>query len=174
MMRHQTDVGLDLQTMRNALFGSNARVTAIRVAALVTTAIIVFGAVLLPVRLSGISMQPTYDDGALHFANRFAFAWRPPARGEVVAIRMAGPHVMYVKRIVGLPGERVEIKAGAVMIDGKPLVEPTVVYKAPWNVTAVTLGRDEYFVIGDNRAMAAENHDFGRTTRNRIIGKMLF
>jgi signal peptidase I len=140
----------------------------------VATAIVVFGVILLPVRLSGISMQPTYNDGALNFANRFAFAWHPPARGDIVAIRMAGPHVVYVKRIVGLPGERVEIDAGVVMINGEPLLEPTVVYKAPWNVPAVTLGLDEYFVIGDNRAMAVQNHDFGRTTRDRIIGKMLF
>ena len=160
--------------MNTFLLGSTPRLTAIRVTALVTTAVILFGVVLLPVRLSGISMQPTYDDGALNFANRFAFAWRPPVRGDVVAIRMAGPHVVYVKRIVALPGERVEIEAGVVMIDGEPLLEPTVVYKSPWNVPAVTLGPDEYFVIGDNRAMVVQNHDFGRTTRDRIIGKMLF
>jgi signal peptidase I len=119
-------------------------------------------------------MEPTYDDGALNFANRFAFAWREPARGEVVAIRMAGPHVVYVKRIVALPGEQVAIAMGTVLIDGQPLLEPAVARKAPWNVAALTLRRDEYFVIGDNRAMPAESHDFGRTTRDRIIGKLLF
>jgi len=140
---------------------------------LVAAAAIVFGIVLLPVRLSGISMEPTYHDGALNFANRLAFAWSQPARGDVVAIRMAGPGVVYVKRIVGLPGERLEITMGTVLINGEPLLEPTVAYKAPWNVPAVTLGSDEYFVIGDNRAMAVQNHDFGRTTRDRIVGKML-
>jgi hypothetical protein len=49
-----------------------------------------------------------------------------------------------------------------------------VIYKAPWNVPALTLGPGEYFVIGDNRAMTVQNHDFGRTTRERIVGKMLF
>ena len=160
--------------MTSLLFGSNPRHTAIRVAVLVAAAVVVFGVVLLPVRLSGISMKPTYDDGELNFANRLAFAWRPPARGDVVAIRMAGPHVVYVKRIIGLPGERVEFTMGTVLIDGQPLVEPTVVYRAPWNVDPVTLGSDEYFVVGDNRAMAAHSHDFGRTTRERIVGKMLF
>src|SRR5687768_17891350 len=119
-------------------------------------------------------MEPTYNDGALNFANRFAFAWREPSRGDVVAIRMAGPSVVYVKRIVGLPGERVEIDMGTVIIDGEPLAEPTVIYKAPWNVPALRLGSDEYFVIGDNRAMTVQDHDFGRTTRERIVGKMLF
>ena len=137
-------------------------------------AAVVFGVVLQPVRLSGISMEPTYRDGALNFTNRLAYAWRPPARGDVIAIRMAGPSVVYVKRIVGLPGERVEIAMGTVVIDGRPLAEPAVTRKAPWNVPALTLGGDEYFVIGDNRAMAVEQHDFGRTTRQRIVGKMLF
>ena len=160
--------------MRRLVFGANPRHTAIRVAVLVAAAVVVFGVVLLPVRLSGISMEPTYNDGALNFANRLAFTWRQPARGDVVALRMAGPSVVYVKRIVGLPGERVEIAMGTVIIDGEPLLEPTVVYRAPWNVPALTLGDDEYFVIGDNRAMAVQNHDFGRTSRDRIVGKMLF
>jgi signal peptidase I len=160
--------------VKSLLFGSNPRHTAIRVAVLVAAAVVVFGVILLPIRLSGISMEPTYRDGGLNFANRLAFAWRQPARGDVVAIRMAGPSVVYVKRIVGLPGERLEITMGTVIIDGVPLAEPTVVYKSPWNVPALTLGRDEYFVIGDNRAMTAEHHDFGRATRERIVGKMLF
>lgn len=160
--------------MRTLLFGSNPRRTLLRGAALVVAAVVVFGFVLLPVRLEGISMLPTYRDGALNFANRLAFLWRQPSRGDVVAIRMAGPRVLYVKRIIGLPGERVEIAGGTVLIDGRPLVEPTVVYKAPWNVPAVTLGDDEYFVVGDNRAMVARNHDFGLVKRERIVGRMLF
>ena len=156
------------------IFGSNARLTLLRAAVLVVTAVLVFGYVLLPVRLQGISMLPTYGDGMLNFANRAAFWWREPARGDVVAIRMAGPRVLYVKRIIGLPRERVEIAMGVVIVDGVPLVESTVVYKAPWNLPAFTLGDDEYLVIGDNRVMAMENHDFGRATRDRIVGKMLF
>lgn len=156
------------------VFGRNPRATLVRAAALIVAAIVVFGWILLPVRLSGISMLPTYDDGALDFANRAAFWFRAPARGDVVAIRMAGPHVVYVKRIVGLPGERVEIVEGVVTIDGTPLVEPAVVRRAPWNMPAVAVGADEYFVIGDNRSMAIENHDLGRVKRERIIGKLLF
>ena len=162
-------------TMRTVIFGPNPRRTAVRAAVLVAAAIVVFGVILLPVRLSGISMEPTYTDGTLNFANRLAYAGpRRPTRGDVVAIRMAGPNVLYVKRIVGLPGERVEIETGTVLIDGRPLPEPTVVHKAPWTVPAVTLGHQEYFVIGDNRGMSVENHDFGRATLDRIVGKLLF
>jgi signal peptidase I len=163
-----------LRLVKAILFGANPRFTAIRAAVLVATSVVVFGFVLLPVRLTGISMEPTYGDGQLNFANRLAFAWREPSRGDVVAIRMAGPSVLYVKRIIGLPGEQVEIEMGVVKIDGVPLLEPTVVRKAAWNLPPVTLGPDEYFVVGDNRSMSIRNHDLGRATRNRIIGKLLF
>jgi signal peptidase I len=119
-------------------------------------------------------MLPTYADGALNFANRAAYWWAEPTRGDVVAIRMAGPNVVYVKRIVGMPGERIEIVAGVVLINRKPLIEPHVRDKAPWNMPAETLSADEYFVIGDNRAMLMNDHDFGRVARRRIIGKMIF
>src|SRR5260370_27795701 len=113
-------------------------------------------------------MLPTYEEGALNFANRAVYWWRGPARGDVVAIRRAGPNVLYVKRVVGLPREQIEIVEGVVLIDKEPLVEPSVVFRAPWNMPALTLGGAEYFVIGDNRGMAMENHDFGRATRDRI------
>lgn len=156
------------------LFGRNPRATLVRIVALVASAYVIFGYVLLPVRLEGISMEPTYRDGQVNFANRLAYAWGEPARGDAIAIRMAGPGVVYVKRVVGVPRDRVEIIMGVVNINGEPLIEPHVVKRAPWNMAPVTLRDGEYFVIGDNRAMRMENHDFGRTTRDRIIGKMLF
>lgn len=160
--------------MNKLLFGSNPRATLIRAAAIVAAAFVVFRYVLLPVRLQGISMLPTYSEGAINFANRLSLWFREPARGDVVAIRMAGPSLVYVKRIVGLPGERVEIVMGTVLIDGEPLIEPTVVFRAPWSLPPFTVGGDEYFVVGDNRGMAMENHDLGRATRDRIVGPLLF
>ncbi len=87
---------------------------------------------------------------------------------------MAGEHAVYVNRIVGLPREKIAIASGVVLVNDSVLIEPDVVYKAPWDVPPVTLADDEYFVIGDNRAMAARDHDFGTTPRARIVGKMLF
>jgi signal peptidase I len=160
--------------MKPLALGRNPRGTLTRAAALIASAIVVFGFILLPVRSHGISMLPTYTDGTLNFANRAAYWWREPARGDVVAIRMAGWNVVYVKRIVAVPGERIEIVAGVVLINRKPLIEPHVRDKAPWNMSPETLSSDEYFVIGDNRAMPMSEHDFGRTSRSRIIGKMIF
>lgn len=135
---------------------------------------VTFGWVLIPMRAEGISMEPTYQTGTFHLVNRFAFASRSPARGDVVAIRLAGPHVLYVKRVVGLPGERVAIVQGQVFVNGAPLVEPYVRSRKPWDVAEVSLTSQEYFVIGDNRGMLAGDHDFGRVEAARIVGKVIF
>jgi len=156
------------------VFGSNPRATLIRIAVLVVGAFIVFGLLLQPLRLQGVSMLPTYTEGTLTFANRAAYALHPPRRFDVVAIRMAGPSVLYVKRIIGLPGEHVAIVDGTVTIDGTPLAEPNVVNRSAWNMDAMTLDADEYFVVGDNRSMTIEEHDFGRATRNRMVGKLVY
>jgi signal peptidase I len=87
---------------------------------------------------------------------------------------MAGPHVLYVKRVIGMPGERVSIADGLVSINGALLPEPYVKYRRPWHVDEVTLGPQEYFVMGDNRGMPAGDHDFGRVESDRIVGKVLF
>ena len=135
---------------------------------------VTFGWLLTPTRVSGISMQPTYRDGTLNLVNRMIYSVRRPARGDVVAIRLAGPHVLYIKRIIGLPTERVAIVNGIVHINGAPLVEPYLTARKPWNYPEVTVGPREYFVIGDNRSMAMGDHDFGRVDERRIIGKLLF
>ena len=150
------------------------RAALIRAAALVVSSLLLFGWILVPLRLSGISMLPTYTDGELNFANRAAYWIGEPARGDVVAIRMAGASAVYVKRIVGMPGERIEIVQGIVTIDDQPLIEPTVVHRAPWDLATVTLGPDEFFVAGDNRSMKIGDHDLGRVRRHRIIGRLLF
>lgn len=135
---------------------------------------IVFRWVLIPIRTEGSSMLPTYAPDKLHFVNRLSYGTTGPARGDVVAIQMAGPHVLYVKRIIGLPGERVAIAHGQVQINGSPLSEPYVRHRRPWDFEEVTLGPREYFVMGDNRGMSVGEHDFGRAQVDRIFGKVVF
>jgi signal peptidase I len=106
--------------------------------------------------------------------NRLAYTVRTPRRGDIVAIRLAGPNVVYVKRIVGLPGERVAVVEGQLRVDGNSVPEPYVRHRRPWDVPEVTLGANEYFVMGDNRGMSAGDHDFGRVDIDRILGKVLF
>jgi signal peptidase I len=153
--------------------GRNPRHTLIRLAILVVSSFIVFNFVLLPIRVTGISMLPTYQDRSINVVNRLAYLHHAPQRGDVVSIRFAGNHVMYMKRIIALPGETVGFHQGHVIINDQVLDEPYEKDASDWNVPDVKLGPDEYYVVGDNRTMSAADHVFGRVTRDRIVGRVL-
>jgi signal peptidase I len=159
---------------RRIVFGRHPRRTLVRVLVLAGISFITFGWVLIPVRAEGISMLPTFQSGSLHLVSRVAYSYSTPSRGDVIAIRLAGPHVLYVKRIIALPGERVGFVNGQVYVNGAMLNEPYVRNRRLWDVSEVTLTAREYFVVGDNRGMRAADHDFGRVDVSRIVGKLLF
>lgn len=162
---------MDLQRL---IVGANPRRTAVRIVVFVVITAATFTWILVPIRAEGISMLPTYRSGSLHVVSKLTYKYRAPRRGDVVAIRLAGPSVVYVKRIVGLPGDRVSIRDGFVHINGTPLPEPYVHHRKPWNLEEVTLDAREYFLIGDNRGMNAGDHEFGRADAARIVGKVIF
>lgn len=159
-----------MSTARRIVFGQNPRRTTVRIAVLAVVCIVTFGWILLPVRADGDSMLPTYASGKLTLVNRLAYVRSSPRRGDIVAIRLAGPRVVYIKRIVGLPGERLSMEEGQVLINGTPLVEPYVRHQHAWNFEEVTLGANEYFVAGDNRVTS----DQGRVEAERILGRLVF
>ena len=152
--------------------GRNPRVTLIRIVVIVVACIAISKFVLLPIRIEGASMLPTYHNG-VNFVNRLAYAFHEPRRGDIVGLRLAGPSIMFLKRIVGMPGETVEFHRGHVYINGKLLDEPYVKFDCDWERAPVTLEADQYFVVGDNRQMAIEDHTMGEPHRNRIVGKLL-
>jgi signal peptidase I len=167
--------------LRIAFIGRNPKVTLARAAILVVTCIVVFKLVLLPIRVQGISMLPTYEDKSANFVNRLAYLRHEPRRGDVVGLRLAGtnvfyrtPGVMYMKRIVGLPGETVAFADGHLLINGTALDEPYVKGPCDWNRAPVTVGSNQYFVVGDNRSMPWQYHAFGKAEKEQIVGKVLF
>jgi signal peptidase I len=161
------------QMIRRAVFGRSVGRTLARCALLTLAAYVTFGFLLIPTRGEGVSMRPTLAHGQFALMNRLAYWRTPPARGDIVALRLAGPSVVYIKRIIGMPGERVAIRAGTVLIDGRELAEPYVVFKRGWEVPETVLREREYLVIGDNRDMLARQHDFGKARRDRIIGRVV-
>jgi signal peptidase I len=160
--------------LSRALVGANPRRTLIRALVLIGSAYVIFGHVLMPIRGVGISMQPTIEPGDLLFVNRVAYRFREPARGDIVAVRMAGGSAVYVKRLLGLPGDRVAFVEGVLWINGVPVDEPYVTRDESWQLDEVTLDADDYFVVGDNRGMPMAQHDFGTATRARLIGPRMF
>ncbi|HNT15384.1 MAG TPA: signal peptidase I [Verrucomicrobiota bacterium] len=138
-------------------------------------ALVVFKFWLLPIRLEGASMEPTYKSGSVNFINRLAYWRHEPQRGDVVGVRYSGHSIMLLKRIVGLPGETVEFVDGQLWINGRRLPEPYLHYESRWNVRPehYRLGPDEYYVVGDNRSMPYELHEKGAARRERIVGRVL-
>ncbi|MEI8044796.1 MAG: signal peptidase I [Verrucomicrobiota bacterium] len=147
--------------------------TLARIVVLVTVSFVVFKFALLPIRVEGTSMLPTYQNRRINFVNRLAYRQREPQRGDVVSIRTTGFHIMYMKRIIGLPGETVAFHKGQAVIDGKVLSEPYVKFSCDWEVPPESLGPDEYFCVGDNRSMNPSEHFKFRAPRSRIVGKVL-
>lgn len=156
------------------LIGRRPGITLIRAAILAVLLVLMSRYCFLPVRVTGISMEPTCHDRHFNMVNQLAYRWKNPARGDIVSIRTSGNHIMYLKRIVGLPGESVSIDAGVVKINSDPLEEPYVVYRQAWRMKELKLGDDEYLVIGDNRGMPMEQHEFGRAYRSQIVGKAMW
>jgi signal peptidase I len=156
------------------LVGADPRRTLVRSAVLVAAAGLLFGVVLLPVRGEGPSMQPTIADGEFLLVSRLAYRWREPRRGDIVAVDLAGRRAVYVKRIIGLPGERLAFADGVVTIDGDPLDEPYVAHRQPWASEEVRLAPDQYFVVGDNRGMPMALHTLGAVRRPRLIGPVVW
>ena len=172
--QNQTAQALRLPNwLRIALVGRNLKFTLTRIVVLSVTCFVVFKFILLAVRSEEISMLPTYKEGSVNFVNRLAYLRHGPQRGDVVGIRLAGFHVMYMKRVIGLPGETVAFVNGRVLINGEVLDEPYVKYDCDWNQLPVKLDANEYYVVGDNRSMPAKYHEHGVATRDRIIGKLL-
>jgi len=160
--------------VQRVLIGRNPKRTLVRIVILVAVSSILFKFVLQPIRVEGGSMLPTYKDRGIHLVNRLAYVFHPPHRGDVVAIRMlAGEHVMYMKRIIGLPGETVAFIRGHLYINGKPMDEPYVAFRCYWNHDQEQVGPDQYYVVGDNREMPWADHVKGRPTRDRIVGKVI-
>lgn len=161
--------------VRTVILGRNPRLTFIRVIVLVALCLIVFNFVLLPIRVDGPSMLPTYRDGGINFINRLAYWRHEPQRGDVVAVRYSGRSMMLMKRVVGLPGETIEFVDGRLVVNGHFLNEPYVKFDCDWNVRPehYQLGDDEYYVVGDNRSMPYEMHTKGAARRERILGRVV-
>jgi len=159
--------------LRTVFIGRRPKRTLARIVVLVVTCFVVFKFVLLPIRVDGGSMLPTYKEHGVNFVNRLAYRFHEPRRGDVVAIRLAGPSIMFLKRIVGLPGETVAFHDGRALINGKVLEEPYVKFECDWEIEPIVLGPEQYFVVGDNRSMPKEDHEMGEPHRDRIVGKIL-
>ncbi len=102
------------------------------------------------------------------------FAFGPPERGEVIVFHYPlSPDKDFVKRVVGLPGETVEVREGTVYVDGAELLEPYLQRKDSSNAPLLTLEGKEYYVIGDNRRNSNDSRAWGPVPEDNIVGRVL-
>jgi signal peptidase I len=165
--------------LRVAAIGRRPKRTLARLAALVAVSAVVFKFALLPIRVTGISMEPAFHDHAVNFINRLAYVRGEPQRGDVVGLRLSTNatgafHVLLLKRLVGLPGETISFSGGHLRVNGEPLEEPYLKLPSYWNLPDKTLGPDNYYFVGDNRSMPPAQHEHGVATRSQIVGRVLF
>lgn len=125
----------------------------------------------------GNSMEPELKDGQQVFVNKLIYQFEEPERFDVVVFRyLYKENSFYIKRVIGLPGETVQIIDGLIYIDGERLSDPFAsepIQDAKRAKDPVTLGEDEYFVIGDNRNHSSDSrdHDVGNIKKVQILGK---
>jgi len=140
------------------------------------------------VRVDGISMRPTLQDGEFVLINRLAYKFGDYQRGDIIVFRpplyppqgfwrqlLGLPNISdnyedYIKRVVGLPGDQVKIARGVVYINGTQLQEPYIAappnYNGEWTVPA-----DDLFVLGDNRNNSSDSHAWGFLPEENVLGK---
>ena len=132
-----------------------------------------------PFIVSGASMVPTFQDKEYLIVDELSYYLRAPARGEVIIFKYPkNPKVYYIKRIVGLPGETVTIRNNQVFVQSTGSVEEAITWanidnetRPIENAAPVTLGPDQYFVMGDNRTASSDSRYWGTLPRELITGR---
>jgi signal peptidase I len=134
--------------------------------------------VVQPFFVEGASMEATYQDGDYLLVDKISYLLGGPARGEVIVFRFPNdPEKVFIKRIIGLPGETIVVERGIVTIynvenpNGFELAEAYLTEETT-NSTQVTLGEEEFFVMGDNRDASYDSRGWGPLKERFIIGKV--
>jgi signal peptidase I len=125
------------------------------------------------IRVDGASMEPTLVSGEYVIVDRISYRLGSPHRGDIIVFHFPrDPKEEYIKRIIGLPGDEVEVKNNTVYVNGQLLDESylkvTTNYIGTWRVPASQL-----FVLGDNRNNSSDSHDWGTVPMDYVVGKAL-
>lgn len=144
--------------------------------------VLVFGFVrpfvLAAYRIPSESMVPTLEVGDRVLANKFIYRFTEPDRGDVAIFDVPFQPDPLIKRVVGLPGDEIEVKGGTLLIDGKPRKEPYVVndpcvrgLPKTCSFGPVTVPRDHYFMMGDNRTNSRDSRFIGPIPEDDVMGE---
>ncbi len=120
-------------------------------------------------------MEPSLQNGQQLLINKFLYYFREPERGDVIILHPPPPYnpetTPFIKRIIALPGDTIEIKNGAVYVNSLKLDEPYIKEPPAYNFQQKKIPENEYFVLGDNRNNTNDSHNGWTVPRQNIIGK---
>lgn len=170
--KEQKETGEKIEQKKSSIWET---VKFVALALLIVTPIRMF--IAQPFIVNGSSMDPTFATGQYLIVDEISYRLNEPERGDVIVLRYPrDPKKFFIKRIIGLPGETVELNAGVVTVrnaehpEGFELSEPYIMY--PKNDTlAKTMGTGEYFVMGDNRAASSDSRYWGTVPEDLIVGR---
>jgi signal peptidase I len=130
-----------------------------------------------PVRVEGTSMLPRLEDRDRLFINKFVYHVSAIERGDVVVFHYPrDPEKSYIKRVIALPGDRLRIDHGQVILNGEPQFEGYVPdqYRDTRSMAEIVVPEDSYFMMGDHRSISSDSREFGAVERSLIYGKAAF
>ena len=134
----------------------------------------------ISVRVDGQSMIPSLEDTGNYWVNRLAYIRSEPQATDIVALKDPEDGVLVVKRIIATPGQSLYLHQGKVYLDGKLLHEPYLMEKTYTFASErksgeefFSVGKDQYFVMGDNRNYSTDSRAFGTVPRENILGKVI-
>ena len=149
--------------------------------------VVISAAIIVPIRyflvqpfyVKGASMEPNFYDSEYLIIDELTYRFRQPERGEIVVFRYPrDPSQFFIKRVIGLPGETVEVTDGKVIIyndvqpNGTVLQEEYISHIATQGKKKITLGDKEFFVMGDNRNESLDSRSFGPINDTAIVGRV--
>lgn len=138
--------------------------------------------VMSPQEINGASMEPNFHNGQYILTNKIEYKLRDPNRGDVVIFKSPrNKDIDYIKRIIGVPGDRVGLKGGSYYVNGEKLFEPYLAantYISGVNYlredSEIVVPKGRYFVSGDNRGHSSDSREFGPIPKEDFIGKAFF
>ena len=145
----------------------------------VVIAIVVILFLYQPVKVEGTSMMPALNDQERIFINKFIYQFNVGQieRGDMVVFWYPNdPSKSYIKRVIGIPGDRIEVDLGTVVVNGKRLEEAYVPqeYRDETSMAQRVIPSDEYFVLGDHRSSSNDSRSWGLVPRRFVYGKAVF
>jgi signal peptidase I len=130
-----------------------------------------------PVKVEGGSMEPGLEDQERIFINKLVYRFESIERGDIVVFRYPrDTRKSFIKRVIGLPGDRIRILSGRVYVNGVPLPEPYVPedYQDARSYAETVVPANAYFVLGDHRNSSNDSREFGPIMRGYVYGKAVF